>query len=157
MSALTQALAYITGLFTPMITSEITPSESQTGTGFKQPIEASYSYFPPSASRRSSISSSSTGSQDSSPDIHQDSLRPGLVRSYTGVNPLDAMLREYPKPTQDIDVAKQLALEPRKHSLHHSLKRAATNQRAIAAEDAETKAKKLAAAKAELLALAGKA
>jgi hypothetical protein len=149
MSALSQALTYITGFFTPPTTSEALASESPTNTGPGKPEEAGESYFPTTSSRRSSLSSTSTGSQESLPAK--------LLRSHTGANPLDAMSREYPEPTQEIDVAKQLAMQPRKHSLHHSLKRAAATERMVVVEDSETKAKKLAAAKAELLALAGKA
>ncbi|ETS79812.1 hypothetical protein PFICI_07341 [Pestalotiopsis fici W106-1] len=150
MSALTQAFSYITGFFTPPMTTETPTSYSQTIAGQpKKPVEAGESYFPESATRRSSLSSTSTGSDDSLP-------APKLPRSQTGDNPLDAMMRQYPRPVQEIDVARQLALAPPKHSLHSSLKRAATADRAIVIEDAETKARKMAAAKAELLALAGK-
>lgn len=150
-------MSYITGFFTPLITESGSPTSAvQTpGEGFRKPTEVSKSYFPDTeatsanTSRRSSISTNSTSSRDSLPGR--------LVRPHTGLNPLDALSREYPKPAEEIDVAKQLSLEPRKHSLYHSLKRSATSERAVAVEDAETKAKKLAAAKAEMLALAGKA
>lgn len=111
-------------------------------------MEGSESYFPDVPSRRSSLSSTSAESPGPRPT--------NLIRQHTGLNPLDPMSRDFFKPAQDIDVAAQLALEPRKHSLHHSLKRAATNERVVVVEDSDTKAKKLAAAKVELLALAGK-
>ncbi|KAH6654348.1 hypothetical protein BKA67DRAFT_564812 [Truncatella angustata] len=150
MSTLAQAISYITGFFTPLTVSESPATDSHI-IGLRKPIEAGESYFPEAGgvavSRRSSVSSTSTGS---------DELRPvTLGRSHTGLNPLDPMSRDFSKPTEEIDVAKQLSLEPRKFSLHHSLKQA--KERVVAIDDAETKAKKLAAAKAELLALAGKA
>lgn len=148
MSVLAQAYSYITGLFTPVTASETATSDPQTFTGIRKPIEGGESYFPDTASRRSSLSSVSIESQEPRPE--------SLVRQHTGLNPLDPLSRDFSKPAQEIDVAKQLALEPRKHSLHHSLKRAAANERVFVAEDTDTKAKKLAAAKAELLALAGK-
>ncbi|KAF7532058.1 hypothetical protein G7054_g8335 [Neopestalotiopsis clavispora] len=151
MSALTQAISYITGFFTPPMATETPSSDSQMIAGQpKKPVEAGESYFPESATRRSSISSTSTNSNDSLP------VPPKLPRSQTGDNPLDAMMRQYPQPVQDIDVARQLALAPPKRSLHDSLRRAATTERAISIDNAETKARKMAAAKAELLALAGK-
>lgn len=155
MSAITQAFSYITGFFTPPMATETPSSDSQMVGQPKKPVEASESYFPVSATRRSSLSSTSTV-PDEAVSVPVP-VAPKLVRSQTGSNPLDTMMRQYPRPVQDIDVARQLALAPPKHSLHDSLRRAATNDRIVAVEDAETKAKKMAAAKAELLALAGKA
>lgn len=70
--------------------------------------------------------------------------------------PIPPLEREYAAPTEELDVARQLAKKPLPRSLHSSLQRAATSSsRVPAVEDDETRARKLAAAKKELLALAG--
>ncbi|KAK7923301.1 hypothetical protein PG985_007372 [Apiospora marii] len=151
MSYIGDALTYITGLLaSPFVAS---PS---TGAAPKQPTEEGTSYFPKSAlsSRRSSISSTSTQtSADSSPAPPQP---PALARSYTGTNPLPPSLQDFPAPKEDLDIASQLARAPPKRSLHDSLRRAATVEpRRPRADSAATKARKLAAAKRDMLALAG--
>lgn len=63
--------------------------------------------------------------------------------------------RQYVAPTEELDVARQLAKKPLPRSLHCSLQRAAVSTKKPMVEDNETRARKLAAAKKELLALAG--
>ncbi|KAI1854812.1 hypothetical protein JX265_002451 [Neoarthrinium moseri] len=149
MSAIGQAISYVTGLFTPFTGSPTQEPESKAKSGHpKKPTEVSQSYFPDAGSRRSSVSSS-TSSQES------DALK--TPQSQSPAYPQDPLSRDYPAPSMEVDVARQLALEPRQRSLHHSIKRAATYELARTVDDAETKAKKLAAAKARILALAEKA
>ncbi|KAK8021463.1 hypothetical protein PG990_006601 [Apiospora arundinis] len=62
-----------------------------------------------------------------------------------------------PPPKDELCINTQLSLAPPKRSLHDSLRRAATEERRRPrADDAETKAQKLAAAKQEMLALAAR-
>lgn len=146
MSYIGEALSFLTGLLTSPFS---TPSASQDANrGRTRPTEESTSYFPERSisSGRSSLSSDS--SQDETP------LRPDIVRQQTGSNPLPPLAREFPAPTEELDIDKQLAKQPMKRSLHDSLRRAATAERRSKFEDAETKAQKLAAAKLQLLALA---
>ena len=147
MSYLGEALSFLTGLLTSPFA---TPSTFQdtTSRGRTRPTEESTSYFPerPGSSGRSSLSS------DSSQD--EARLRPDIIRQQTGSNPLPPLAREFPAPTEELDIDKQLAKQPMKRSLHDSLRRAATAERRSKVEDAETKAQKLAAAKLQLLALA---
>ena len=152
MSYIGDALTYITGL----LASPFTTSPSAIGGEPKQPAEEGTSYFPKTAfsSRRSSISSTSTqASADSSPAPQP----PVLARSYTGTNPLPPSLQDFPAPKGDLDIESQLARTPPKRSLHDSLRRAATMEpRRPRADSAATKARKLAAAKQDMLALAGR-
>ncbi|KAK7969107.1 hypothetical protein PG988_008180 [Apiospora saccharicola] len=151
MSYIGDALTYITGLLaSPFVGSPSTVAEP------RQPAEEGTSYFPKSgfSSRRSSISSTSTHTSSDSSSAPQP---PVLSRSYTGTNPLPPAARDYPAPKEDLDIAAQLALTPPKRSLHDSLRRAATMEpRRPRADSPETKAKKLAAAKQDMLALAGR-
>jgi hypothetical protein len=156
MSYIGDALTYITGfLASPFATS---PSARAAGFGAEQqqPTEESTSYFPQSAtsSRRSSTSSAST---TISTDASSGALRPStLTRSYTGSNPLPPLSCDFPPPKDELCIDTQLAFAPPKRSLHDSLRRAATaERRQLVADDPETKAQKLAAAKQQLLALAG--
>ncbi|KAI0128859.1 hypothetical protein BJ170DRAFT_349467 [Xylariales sp. AK1849] len=153
MSPFGQAFSYIASLLSPLV-SPSSISEAQT---FKRqtintskPTESSASYFPRQTSRSSSVTSS-TSSQESLPQAASPS------RCQTSNYPPDALSREFAAPAEELDIAKQLELEPRKWALHASLKRAAAVERAVKVDDAETKAKELAAAKARLLALARKA
>ncbi|KAK8095842.1 uncharacterized protein PG998_002471 [Apiospora kogelbergensis] len=149
MSYIGEALTYITGLLASPFVGAGVGAEQQ------QPSEESTSYFPKTASsqssRRSSISSTSTDSASAAPKP------PTLARSYTGTNPLPPLAREFPPPKDELCITTQLSLEPPKRSLHDSLRRAATEERRRPrVDDPETKAQKLAAAKQELLALAGR-
>ncbi|KAK8106653.1 hypothetical protein PG999_010012 [Apiospora kogelbergensis] len=140
MSYIGDALTYITGfLASPFATS---PSARAAGFGAEQqqPTEESTSYFPQSATS-SRISSTSSASTTISTDASSGALRPStLTRSYT----------------DELCIDTQLAFAPPKRSLHDSLRRAATaERRQLVADDPETKAQKLAAAKQQLLALAG--
>jgi hypothetical protein len=151
MSAIRQALSYLNTDISPSITSPTSAqsfsSENQSP-NIRRPIEDSASYFPED-------STDGSGRSSLSDDNSEHSRPQQLQRTQTGNNPLEAMSRNYAAPTEELDIAKQLELEPQKRSLHDSLKRNATFERARKVDDAETKAKKLAAAKAELRAMAG--
>lgn len=69
--------------------------------------------------------------------------------------PIPPLERQYMPPAEELDVARQLAMKPLPRSLHSSLQRAASATKKQVVEDEETRAKKLADAKRELLALAG--
>ena len=122
MSYLGEALSFLTGLLTSPFA---TPSTFQdtTSRGRTRPTEESTRYFPerPGSSERSSLSS------DSSQD--EARLRPDIIRQQTGSNPLPPLAREFPAPTEELDIDKQLAMQPMKRSLHDSLRRAATSER----------------------------
>lgn len=129
----------------------------------KKPTEASTSYFPEpvvaataAATTTASSSSSSAPSRRSSvsSSVSSQARAAAHTAASSSGNPLDILSRAYPAPTEEIDVAKQLAMEPPKHSLHDSLRRAAAAEPSLKPDDAETRARKLAAAKAELLSLA---
>lgn len=151
MSAIGEALSYIATTIASSGTASSCSSVNQTP-DIRRPIEDNASYFP--EDNTSTESSGRSSLSDDGPE--RISRRPQqLRRAQTGNNPLEAMARNYAAPTEEVDIAKQLALEPQKRSLHDSLKRNATFERAPKVEDAETKAKKLAAAKAELRAMAG--
>ncbi|KAL7627051.1 hypothetical protein AAE478_003827 [Parahypoxylon ruwenzoriense] len=106
--------------------------------------ETSSSYFP--ASPSSSLSSSSSDTE--APVARTNHM---IGASY----PIPPLERTYAAPTGELDVAAQLAMKPLPRSLHSSLQRAATTTRKPPVEDEETRARKLADAKRELLALAG--
>ncbi|XXG96621.1 DNA topoisomerase [Hypoxylon texense] len=122
----------------------------------QQPSEASSSYFPsashsPTSSSSSPLSSSSNSdSEDSSPLTRAAAAASPMVGLHYPIPPLE---RQYRAPTEELDVARQLAKKPLPRSLHSSLRRAAARKPLV--EDDETRARKLAAAKKELLALAG--
>lgn len=134
---------------TPMTAS---PESAELHHGFNKPTEANSSYFPssqpqtPEDSPRGSISLSR-------PEEAVAPVAPRLHRSQTGSNPLPPFARDFPKPAEEIDVAKQLAMQPPKRSLHDSLRRWGTMERQQKVEDAETKARKFEEAKRELRAL----
>lgn len=69
--------------------------------------------------------------------------------------PIPPLERQYTPPTEELDVARQLAKKPLPRSLHSSLQRAASASTQKKVEDEETRARKLADAKRQLLALAG--
>lgn len=123
----------------------------------QQPSEVSRSYFP-SASQPSPTSSSSSPLSSSPNSDSEDSLITPMTRAspMIGMNyPIPPLERQYSAPTEELDVARQLAKKPLPRSLHSSLQRAAVSARKPLVEDGETRARKLAAAKKELLALAG--
>ncbi|KAK8055468.1 hypothetical protein PG993_000695 [Apiospora rasikravindrae] len=153
MSYIGDALTYITGLLASPFVA--TPSATAAP---NQPAEEGTSYFPKTAysSRRSSISSNSTQTSAVSAESSLPQP-PALTRSYTGTNPLPPLARDFPAPTEDLDIATQLARMPLKRSLHDSLRRAATTEpRRARVDSPEIRARKLAAAKQDLLALAGR-
>ncbi|KAK7989739.1 hypothetical protein PG989_010054 [Apiospora arundinis] len=154
MSYIGDALTFITGfLASPFVVSPSTGASGASAEHQRQPAEEGTSYFPKTASssRRSSISSTSTDSSSVAPQP------PALTRSHTGTNPLPPLARDFPPPKDELCIDTQLSLAPPKRSLHDSLRRAATEERRRPrADDAETKAQKLAAAKQEMLALAAR-
>ncbi|KAI0386093.1 hypothetical protein F5Y04DRAFT_275699 [Hypomontagnella monticulosa] len=115
----------------------------------KQPSEASNTYFPDSTP--SPTSSSSSEAEDDTPSPVTRAVSQMIGASY----PIPPLEREYMPPTEELDVARQLAMKPLPRSLHCSLQRAATATKKPIVEDEETRARKLADAKRELLALAG--
>ena len=153
-------LDYILGLVSPSQATRSSHAESaSTNASSTNPETSDGSYFPelttsahpnqPDMSARSSFSISSASSST------QELVTPGGTALKT-TNPLPPLSREFPEPTGEIDIAKQLALAPAAHSPYSSIKRAATHAHAPKAQDAEAKARKLAEAKAELLALASR-
>ncbi|KAK7941183.1 uncharacterized protein PG986_013570 [Apiospora aurea] len=154
MSYIGDALTYITGL----LASPFVATPSATAAPY-QPAEEGTSYFPKTAysSRRSSISSNSTQTSAVSAESSPLLQPPALTRSYTGTNPLPPLARDFPAPKEDLDIATQLARTPPRRSLHDSLRRAATTEpRRARVDSPEIKARKLAAAKQDMLALAGR-
>ncbi|KAI5926576.1 hypothetical protein F4810DRAFT_545064 [Camillea tinctor] len=131
--------------------------------GGSRPLSTSSSYFP-SLSKRSSVSSTSSTSSSSptsdSPSPSSESPAPSkpasssLIGSNYALPPLD---REYAKPTEELDVAAQLAKKPAYWSAQGWVHRAAAAaDPAPRVEDPETRARKFAEAKRELLASAGR-
>ncbi|KAI1384577.1 uncharacterized protein F4822DRAFT_367249 [Hypoxylon trugodes] len=120
-----------------------------------QPAEVSSSYFP-EASPSPTTSTSSSETEEETPTI-TPSTAAKISNSMIGTNyPIPPLEREYAAPTGELDVAAQLAMKPLPRSLHSSLQRAAALPASPAVvEDGETRARKLANAKRELLALAG--
>ncbi|KAI8966354.1 hypothetical protein F5Y11DRAFT_354490 [Daldinia sp. FL1419] len=112
------------------------------------PSEAADSYFP-----------ERTPSPTSSSETEDDGPTPAVAKASRMIGaeyPIPPLEREYSPPTEELDVAQQLAKKPLPRSLHSSLQRAASQQPAKRpVDDEETKRQKLAAAKKELLALAG--
>ncbi|KAI0603067.1 hypothetical protein F4775DRAFT_11518 [Biscogniauxia sp. FL1348] len=131
-----------------------------------RPLSTSSSYFP-RLSKRSSVSSqlstaSSTAQQHSTPSSSSSSpssslsSKPAslsLIGSHYPLPPLD---REYAEPTGELDVAKQLAKKPAYWSAQGWVHRAATSEPPRRVEDPETRARKFAEAKRDLLASAGR-
>ncbi|KAI1762493.1 hypothetical protein GGR53DRAFT_416226 [Hypoxylon sp. FL1150] len=122
----------------------------------QQPSENMSSYFPAvtSSSPTSSSPLSSSSNSDSEESLFTPATKasPMIGSSY----PIPPLERRYMAPTEELDVAQQLAKKPLPHSLHSSLQRAAAvSTKKPLVEDDETRARKLAAAKKELLALAG--
>ncbi|OTB08358.1 hypothetical protein M426DRAFT_316982 [Hypoxylon sp. CI-4A] len=123
-----------------------------------QPSEVSASYFPegsPSPTSSTSPLSSSSEAEDETPSPSQSPAT--RATQMIGTNyPIPPLEREYAPPTEELDVARQLAMKPLPRSLHSSLQRAAAVPvRQLVVEDDETRAQKLADAKRQLLALAG--
>ncbi|KAI1098991.1 hypothetical protein F4804DRAFT_100231 [Jackrogersella minutella] len=115
----------------------------------KKPSEASRSYFPEAIpSPPSSSVSSESDEETPSPSSRINQM---IGASY----PIPPLERQYTPPTEELDVAQQLAKKPLPRSLYSSLQRAAATSRQPVVEDEETRARKLADAKRELLALAG--
>ncbi|KAI5859392.1 hypothetical protein GGS23DRAFT_325404 [Durotheca rogersii] len=115
--------------------------------------------YPPSPSSSRSTSSSSAHDDNIAPNPTAPSRPPHHHSPMVGLNyPISPLERQYVAPTGELDVAAQLEREPLPRSLHSSLRRAAagqTTRRVAAAEDDETRARKLADAKRELLVMAG--
>ncbi|KAI0844982.1 hypothetical protein F5Y00DRAFT_247609 [Daldinia vernicosa] len=115
--------------------------------GSKLPSEAADSYFP---ERTPSPASSISEAEDDAPTPVAKANR--MIGPEYPIPPLE---RDYSPPTEELDVAQQLAKKPLPRSLHSSLKRAASRTALKPVDDEETRRQKLAAAKKELLALAG--
>ncbi|KAI1659549.1 hypothetical protein F4813DRAFT_353290 [Daldinia decipiens] len=113
----------------------------------KQPSEAANSYFP---ERTPSPASSVSEAEDDGPTPVTKANR--MIGAEYPIPPLE---REYSRPTEELDVAQQLAKKPLPRSLHSSLQRAASRTAQRPVDDEETRRQKLAAAKKEILALAG--
>ncbi|KAI1490612.1 hypothetical protein F5X96DRAFT_531532 [Biscogniauxia mediterranea] len=105
-----------------------------------------------SPSSSSSSSSSPSPSLSSSPSSSKPASLIGIGSNY----PLPALDREYAKPTGELDVAAQLAKKPAYWSAQGWVHRAATSEPAPRVEDPETRARKFAEAKRDLLASAGR-
>ncbi|KAI2626567.1 hypothetical protein GGR54DRAFT_637138 [Hypoxylon sp. NC1633] len=123
----------------------------------KQPSEISSSYFP-NSSPSPTFSSASPLSASSETDEETPVSVTSRASPMIGTNyPIPPLERQYTPPTEELDVAAQLARKPLPRSLHSSLQRAAAtaSTKKPVVEDEETRAKKLADAKRELLALAG--
>ncbi|KAI0002819.1 hypothetical protein F4779DRAFT_622051 [Xylariaceae sp. FL0662B] len=114
-----------------------------------KPSEISASYFPEPGTSPSS-ESSETPSIDT-PAVTKVQTAP------TANNPLTPLERKFAKPTEELDVARQLSKKPLPWSLHSSLARAASSEQKPLIEDQQVRARKLAEAKKELLALASQA
>ncbi|KAI1469358.1 uncharacterized protein F4812DRAFT_422801 [Daldinia caldariorum] len=136
----------------------------------QQPSESADSYFP---ERATSPTSSVSESEDDSPMTTTTTI-PTIITTTTAATaisttpapkanrmigaeyPIPPLEREYSPPTQELDVAEQLAKKPLPRSLHSSLQRAASRPASRPpVDDEETRRLKLEAAKRELLALAG--
>ncbi|KAI1374546.1 hypothetical protein F4677DRAFT_447183 [Hypoxylon crocopeplum] len=115
----------------------------------KQPSEVSSSYFPEASSSPTSSSPSSETDEEGPTPITRANQMIGL--NY----PIPPLERQYSPPTGELDVARQLAMKPLPRSLHSSLQRAASASKIPVVENEEMRAKKLADAKRQLLALAG--
>ncbi|KAK6863959.1 hypothetical protein PG995_000487 [Apiospora arundinis] len=135
MSYIGDALTFITGfLASPFVASPFTDASGASVEHQRQPAEEGTSYFPKTA--------------------------PQAARSHEvphGYQPSPSSGTGLPPPKDELCIDTQLSLAPPKRSLHDSLRRAATEERRRPrADDAETKAQKLAAAKQEMLALAAR-
>ncbi|KAI0841527.1 hypothetical protein F5Y06DRAFT_259726 [Hypoxylon sp. FL0890] len=115
----------------------------------QQPSESSNSYFPERTPSPTSSSSPSESDDETPSAVTKANQMIGA--SY----PIPPLERQYAPPTEEIDVARQLAMKPLPRSLHSSLQRAASASTKKPADDEETRAKKLADAKRQILALAG--
>jgi hypothetical protein len=104
------------------------------------PSETSDSYFP-----SAQASGQTTPSEGSMTPAETPSFKLPL-NSPIGNYPMPALAREFPKPDEDLDIAKQLQKRPLPRSLHSSLKVAASYEKKQA-DDADTRAEKLRAAK----------
>ncbi|KAI2470432.1 hypothetical protein F4781DRAFT_179984 [Annulohypoxylon bovei var. microspora] len=142
---------------TPVLTFPRAPTRTTPTKGrrvFSKPSETSRSYFrdtSPSPTT-SSLSESEEEASPSPAPSPNSKINQMIGASY----PIPPLEREYAPPTEELDVARQLAKKPLPRSLYSSLQRAATKpSRKLTVEDEETRAKKLADAKRELLALAG--
>lgn len=110
------------------------------------------SYSP--QSRRSSASSGSSDLQNSKTDRPRQPGRTSTASSASSTatqgSAVDALAREFPAPSKEIDLDEALAREPRKGTLWHYIK---DNSREAKppAPSKEAQAQQLAAAKKELL------
>ncbi|KAI1500685.1 hypothetical protein F5X99DRAFT_385123 [Biscogniauxia marginata] len=123
-----------------------------------RPSEASDSYFPGSASKRSSVSSTSSMSTaiESPSSSKANSTSSPSSSPVIGNYPLPPLDRNYAEPKGELDVAKQLAKKPAYWSAQGWVHRAATVEAKPRIEDPETRARKFAEAKRDLLASAGR-
>lgn len=137
------------------------PLLARTGPAPTQPTESATSYFPAGEVERPSSSGSTTSSSNGSTTSSSSSGGGGhgegpatttwklAIDSPTGDYPLPVIETPFPKPAAEIDVAAQLAKDPLPRSLHSSLKRAATHERRVKAEDPGARARALEEAKRE--------
>ncbi|KAI0883639.1 uncharacterized protein GGS22DRAFT_167594 [Annulohypoxylon maeteangense] len=121
---------------------------------FSKPSETTHAYFrDTSPSPTTSSLSESEEETSPSPAPSPNSKANQMIGASYPIPPLE---RQYAPPTEELDVAHQLAKKPLPRSLYSSLQRAAAKpSRKPVLEDEETRAKKLADAKKKLLALAG--
>ena len=87
---------------------------------------------PASTAQDSYFSSSSTGTSNgstpaSTPDLRSEE-KDALDTCKTGANPLPALLREFPKPADEVDVQTMLDRQPGRWSLHGQI---AANSRRV--------------------------
>ncbi|KAI8634730.1 hypothetical protein F5Y19DRAFT_122577 [Xylariaceae sp. FL1651] len=116
-----------------------------------KPSETSDSYFPMNAERPGTVSPVS---------FEEGAVRPTPVRtgssSLTGSNPVSPLDCEYTKPTEDLDVAQQLAKQPTYWSAKGWIQRSVSSSAGPKVEDPETRARKFQEAKKDLLASVGR-
>ncbi|CAJ2509999.1 Uu.00g058990.m01.CDS01 [Anthostomella pinea] len=115
-----------------------------------QPSELSNSYFPDKATADSSNSTSPDVSVPGTPLPLQTPITPSA--NY----PLPPLDRVYVKPAHELDVAAQLAKKPGYWSVQGWVQRTASMDAKRRAECPETRARKFAETKKELLASAGR-
>ncbi|KAI1755431.1 hypothetical protein F4782DRAFT_404961 [Xylaria castorea] len=125
--------------------SSTTSPKSSTGSLIMQPSEASASYFPKDAIASTIVSATSAADTSETPLT-------GTSPNY----PLSPMDREYMKPLQDIDVAKQLSKQPTYWSVKGWVQRTASSGARPVAENPEARARKFEETKKDLLASVGR-
>ncbi|KAI0552962.1 hypothetical protein F4679DRAFT_31261 [Xylaria curta] len=126
-------------------TSSTSSPKSSTGSLVMQPSETSASYFPKDTIASAVVSTTSAAYSPGTP-----------LSGASSDNPLSPMDREYTKPPQDIDVAKQLSKEPTYWSVKGWVQRAANSRARPVVENPEARARKFEEAKRDLLASVGR-